>query len=135
MRPVKNEPINIGILPETIANQFLAGCSSRQVKVFPGAIKHIKNRHPEDLDKYFNRIPEIISNPDYVGQNPTEPNSVELIKEFDDDVLVAIKLDPSGYIYLSSMYALNNGQHKVKSRLASGRIIPYKKLLANHTGV
>ena len=133
MKPVKNEPINMGILPEIIANTFLIDCDSREVKMYPGAITHIKRRHPENLEKYFYRIPEIISNPDYVGKNPTEPNSVELIKEFDDHVLVAVKLDPSGYIYLSSMYALNNGQHKIKSRLASGRIVPYQKLLANHT--
>lgn len=131
MKPVKNEPVNIGVLPEIIVDTFAINCDSREVKAYSGAIKHIKKRHPKDLEKYFERIPEIISNPDYVGQNPTEPNSVELIKQFDNHVLVAIKLDPSGYIYLSSMYSLNNGKHKVKSRLQSGRLIPYKKLLAN----
>lgn len=72
----------------------LQSCISREIKIFPGAIKYIKRQHPKDLKKYFDRIHKIISTPDFVGQNPNEPNSVELVKRFEDNVLVAIKSDP-----------------------------------------
>jgi len=85
----------------------------------------IKN-HEEDYNKYFHLIPDMIESPDYIGQNPKEPNSVEIYKVISDHVLIAIKLDPSGYMFLSSMYSLDNGQYKVQKRLKSGRIVPYK---------
>lgn len=66
----------------------------------------------------------MLKNSDYVGQNPKEPNSIELYKQI-GYVLIADKLDPSGYLYLSSMYELNNGEHKIKARLKSGRIVPF----------
>lgn len=93
---------------------------SSEVYIYPGAIKHIRNRHLDDFNKYFKFIPDIISNPDYVGKNPKEKDSIELIKYISDDVLVAIKLDPSGYLYLSSMYSLSSS--KVPKRLKSGRL-------------
>lgn len=37
-------------------------------------------------------IPEIINVPDYIGVNPKEPNSIELVKVIEKDVLVAINL-------------------------------------------
>ena len=44
-----------------------------------GLRKHIQSRHSNCLD-YIDKIPEIINNPDYIGKNPTEPNSIELVK-------------------------------------------------------
>lgn len=93
-----------------------------EVKINPGAIKHIKNAHPEDFIKYFQHIPDIIENPDYVGIHPKEPNSIELVKVIGKDVLVAIKLDSKGCLYVSSMYELT--PQKVPKRLSSGRLKP-----------
>ncbi|WEG15064.1 hypothetical protein PU629_00335 [Pullulanibacillus sp. KACC 23026] len=73
-------------------------------------------------------MPNIISNPDYVGQNPKEPSSIELYKFLTDHLLVAIKLDPSGYLYLSSFYDLHNGSDKIKKRLRTGRIVPFSSI-------
>jgi hypothetical protein len=95
------------------------------VQVHPGAIKHIKRKHLDDFNKYFHLLPDMIKNPDYVGKNPKEPNSIELYKRVSEHVLVALKLDPSGYLYLSSMYELNNGNHKIHKRLRAGRIVHY----------
>ena len=33
-------------------------------------IEHIKSRHPYEFEKYIDKIEEIISKPDYIGQNP-----------------------------------------------------------------
>lgn len=42
-------------------------------------IMHMKNSHPADYAKYGNDIPQIISNPDYVGVNAKD-NSIEFTK-------------------------------------------------------
>lgn len=97
--------------------------------MFPGAIKHIKKRHPGILESFGHLIPEIIEFPDYVGQSPRHPNSVELIKVVSEHLLLAIKLDPSGYLFVSSFYELNNGPYKIKKRLRSGRLVRFTDLL------
>lgn len=96
-----------------------------EVNMYPGAIKHIRRRHPGILETYGHLIPDMISNPDYVGQNPKEPNSIELVKVINPHLLLAIKLDPSGYLFLSTFYVLDNGDVKVSKRLKSGRLVPY----------
>lgn len=119
----------IGVIPEVITKTYNLNCPSNEVLMYPGVIKHIrKSKHESTFLKHYDKIPDIISNPDYVGQNPKEPNSVELYKFINEYLLVAIKLDPSGYFFLSSFYDLNNGQYKIQSRLNSGRIVPFSSL-------
>lgn len=112
---------------EAIAHVLGITFHTDEVYMYPGFIKHVKKRHPKIFEKYYSLIPEIIENPDYVGQNPKEPYSLELIKMIKGGLLLAIKLGPAGYLFLSSMYALKNGEYKVKKRLRTGRIKPYNK--------
>lgn len=93
-----------------------------------GLKKHIRQRHPELLDK-LHLIPNIIKEPDYVGSDRTKPNSIELIKRIEDNYLVAVTLDTNNqYLYVSSFYNIN--ETKISRRMRSGRIKPFnaKKL-------
>lgn len=65
----------------------------------------VKRRHFRCL-KYIDYIPEIILEPDYIGINPNERGtSIELIKQYEDNVMVGIKLDTEGeYLYVSTMH-------------------------------
>ena len=105
----------------------LTGIAFREQDVFiyPGAIKHINRNHPLVWHQYKNELPNILLSPDYIGKNPTVPNSVELYKFVSKQLLLAIKLDPSGYLFVSTFYVLDNAEHKIKKRLASGRIQVY----------
>ncbi len=67
----------------------------------------------------------MISNPDYAGQNPREPNSVELYKMVDEYVLIAIKLNPRTGLFLGSFFKLDNGPQKIRKRLRSKRIYEF----------
>lgn len=96
-----------------------------EVRLYPGALKHIRKEHSATLNQYGLLIPDMIANPDYIGKHPKEPNSIELIKQVAEDLLLAIKFDPSGYLFVSSFYELNNGTRKIQNRLASGRLVPY----------
>ena len=90
-----------------------------------GLHKNISNRHPDCL-KYLNSIPDIIDSPDYIGINPHEAKSIELVKKYDSNILVGIKLDLSkNYLYVASLYEISDA--KVNRRLHGGRLKPFKK--------
>lgn len=105
----------------------IAGLSIPAGPIFiaDGVTTHIRKRHPECL-RYIPHIGEIIAMPDYIGNNPREPNSVEFVKMLDQHVQVAVKLDTSkGYLFVASLYEVPAG--KVERRLHSGRLKSTKK--------
>lgn len=91
-----------------------------------GLKKHISKKHSDQM-QYLSKVSDILNDPDYIGINPKEPGSIELVKIYDDNILIAIKLDYSnGYYYLASLYDVSSS--KIKNRLNSGRL---KKYLTN----
>ena len=75
----------------------------------PGNIAHMQNRHPADYAKYGQYIPLILSQPDYVGENPKD-GSIEYVKDFQingEYVKVAVRLSGGGTLYARSLYVLN----------------------------
>lgn len=89
-----------------------------------GLVTHVERRHLSCI-KYMESISEIIDYPDYIGLNPKEPNSIELIKRYDENILVAIKLDiQDEYLYVASVYDIKEG--KIQRRLHSGRLKEFK---------
>lgn len=88
-----------------------------------GLEKHIQKRHPSCI-QYMNNISDIINNPDYIGMNPKEPNSIELIKNYGLDIQIAVKLNTDNdYYYVASLYNVSSA--KMKNRLKIGRIIQF----------
>ena len=88
-----------------------------------GLSKHILKRHPE-CAAYIDNIPEILSNPDYIGTNPREKNSIEFIKCYSENILVAVKLDlQKDYYYVASVYDITNS--KLTRRINSNRCIKF----------
>lgn len=84
----------------------------------------LKSKHDKAV-KYISEIENIITNPDYIGVNPREKGtSLEYLKVFDDNILLAVKLDiKRNYFYTASMYEVTEA--KLKSMLRSGRIKKY----------
>lgn len=116
----------VGVIPEIIIEFYQIKCSSLNVYMPPGVLKHLKRKgHWNDFLKYFESIPEMISSPDYVGQNPKEPNTVELYKVVNDHVIIPIKLNKENGLFMSSFYILDNGRDKINKRLRVGRIRPF----------
>lgn len=118
----KDELLKVGKYNSNF-NEIL-GISLEELEIYQskGLKAHmIKRKHFTCL-KYIDRIPDIISNPDYIGVNPNEGgDSVEFIKKYDDNVLLGIKLDASeNYYYVSTMFDIQEA--KITRRLHSGRI-------------
>lgn len=85
-------------------------------------IAHMKSRHPDDYLRYGDRIPEILADPDYVGENPKD-GSIEYVKEFLVDnrfVKVAVRLSGSGTLYARSLYTLNS--NRVRNFIEKGTL-------------
>lgn len=81
---------------------------------------HIMKRHPDEIDN-IGLVPAIISQPDYIGKNPNEPNSIELVKALGANVMVCIKLDVNdGYLFVASVFEIS--ESKLRRRLNSGRL-------------
>lgn len=90
------------------------------IYVSEGLKKHIRIRHRECL-QYIESIEDIIKSPDYVGKNPREPNSIELVKIYDNNIQIRIKLDISNeYLYVATLFDVK--QAKIDRRLYSGRL-------------
>lgn len=96
-----------------------------KIIISKGLVSHMKKSRHEKMIKYISEIENIINNPDYIGINPREKGtSLEYLKVFDDNVLLAVKLDiKRNYFYTASMYDVTEA--KLQSMLSSGRIKKY----------
>jgi hypothetical protein len=126
INPYSKDTQLVGVVPKSIVDHYCISCSSYDVHMPPGVLKHLKNKgHWEDFLKYYQDIPGAIANPDYAGQNPKEPGTVELYKVMSDYVLIAIKMNPDTGLFLGSFYKLDNGKEKIEKRLRVKRIYPF----------
>ncbi len=88
-----------------------------------GLETHVNRHHASEIE-LISHIPTVIKNPEYIGKHPTEPNSIELIKQIDKNVMVCIKLDiKEDYLYVASVFSISSG--KLNNRLNSGRLQKY----------
>lgn len=116
----------VGIVPECIINHYSIECAGLEVYMPPGVLKHLKKKgHWEDFLKHHQDIPNMIAVPDYAGQNPKEPNTIEIYKVINDHVILPIKLNTDTGLFLSTFYILDNGQNKIERRLRIKRIHPF----------
>ncbi|MBE5881216.1 MAG: transposase [Lachnospiraceae bacterium] len=89
--------LNLNIAPNT---PILIGDSN---------IDHIKARHPYEYDMYYDRIPEILETPDFVGINPNN-NSIQFVKFFyvvNEYIRVAVKISTNKMCFVKSMHLLS----------------------------
>lgn len=88
-----------------------------------GLQKHVQ-KHQKEKASIMLDIPTVIQAPDYIGCHPKEPNSIELVKKFQENVMVCVKLDSkNGYLYVASVYTIS--ESKLQNRLYSGRVKKY----------
>ena len=81
--------------------------------------RHMNNRHPWEYAKYHNRLPEIVSNPDYVGINSSD-GSLEFIKVFSKYIKIAVRIANDGEYYIRSMYEV--GKSRVENSVKTGQL-------------
>lgn len=90
-------------------------------------IRHMKNRHPQDFQKYGASITDILAHPDYVAKNPKD-DSIEYVKEYQVEgeyVKVAVRVSMNGTFYARSLYVLNSG--RVRRFIERGTLLAVSK--------
>ena len=81
--------------------------------------KHIMKRHKKEFDNYIDKIPEIIESPTYVGVHPSR-GGIEFIKEYDENILVAVQASNRDILFVRSMYMIT--EDKINKYLKNGTI-------------
>lgn len=114
----------IGRVPSEVWDILGLTMENKEVFIYPGAIRHIKKRHPHAFKLYLKKIPEVIQYPDYIGMSSQNPKRIELIRKYKDNVLVALKVDENYNLFVSSMYIIENS--RVEKRVEYGRLQPIK---------
>ncbi|WP_338754865.1 plasmid-related protein [Bacillus sp. FJAT-52991] len=124
--PSAKETQLVGVIPECIIDHYSIQCASLEVYMPPGVLKHLQKRgHWNDFLTYHQHIPGMIALPDFAGQNPKEPHTVEIYKIVNDHVILPIKLSAESGLFMSSFYILDNGADKIQKRLRTQRIHPF----------
>ena len=88
-------------------------------------IKHMLLSHPDDYNKYKDKITDIINSPEYVGINPKD-QSIEYVKTFsveNKSVKVAIRVSSSGVHFARTLYARDIS--KVDKFIQKGYLVKY----------
>ena len=111
----------IGELKQEIINCLNVPFVCGKVYLYPGVINHVKKIHYYCYQNYLILLPDILKSPDYVGINQIHPDSIELVKIYQDVVLVSIAKNKDGFLYVSSLYDIT--MKKVNKRLNSGRLV------------
>lgn len=72
-------------------------------------IEHIKKRHPYEYDKYFCDLEDILTAPDYIGQNPHDLSIlfVRLYEVNGEYVRVAVKITASRNCFVKTLHLLS----------------------------
>ena len=121
---MKKRLFRVGTYPErfnALTNQTLP-CGD--IFQSDGLAAHVQKHHPKETEN-LSLIPQILADPDYIGHNPKEPDSVELVKVLSANVLVCVKLDArEGYLFVASVYEISSG--KLNNRINSGRLKKYE---------
>lgn len=81
-----------------------------EVPIFIGKsnLQHMKEKHPNDFEKYGNDIENILKNPTYLARNEKK-KSIEFIKEYkidEDFVLVAVRVSNQNVHFARTMYVM-----------------------------
>lgn len=86
----------------------------------PTNIEHIKDVHKFTYDNYLDEIPNIIADPDYIALHPSG-KSIEYIKKYDDNVLVAVRLRSRGPLWVKSCFTIED--FKLEQYIKSGSVV------------
>lgn len=109
----------IGQLTDKVIKAFgLEYEAGKEILLSPKRKKHMEKHRDEfaDFDGTFERIDEIVQNPDYVGRHPNG-QSLEYVKRIDGNVLVAVRL--SDKLTVRTMYVIKDT--KLENYLKAGR--------------
>lgn len=93
---------------------FAKEIKNTDILMWDDRIEHIEKhrmnfRNIYDFDDYVELIPDIIENPDYIGIKDKN-KSIQFIKQYNDNILIAVRLNTKGKLSFRTMYPITDGQ-------------------------
>lgn len=89
----KINPYIVGKIDKNRYKSISNNITTKDVVLLPKQIEHIEERHKGVYLKYKNEINNILDNPDYIFKDPKHKNTALLIKKYDNNVEVVLKLN------------------------------------------
>ncbi len=122
-----NNPIKIGELNNKVISALNLNCSPRNILLTADRIYHCekhKNQYKDENSYNISmaNIPEIISNPDYIGFNESN-NSIQYVKKLEDTTLVAVRISYKGSLRLRTIFPLT--EFDLNKKIVSRKLISY----------
>ncbi|MGZ4135527.1 MAG: PBECR3 domain-containing polyvalent protein [Tumebacillaceae bacterium] len=109
------KPVVVGYLDQRVIDLFQLSLPPN-TPIFAGEtnISHMQNEHPDDFAKYGDKLPEILSSPDFVAKHP-QKDSIEYIKIFQNEasgeyVLVAVRASKSNLLFARSLFVMTESK-------------------------
>lgn len=87
------QPYVIGEIDINRYKNISDNITTEDVVLLPKQIEHIEERHKGVYDKYKNELINILNNPDYIFKDPKHKDTALLIKKYDNNVEVVLKLN------------------------------------------
>jgi proline racemase len=94
----------VGTLTKKVIDTFGLSMDEGSIILCGNANKeHMKAEHPDDFEKYGNKITEIIAEPTYICKHPKK-DSIEYVKH----VLVAVRASGTGILFARTLFVMDN---------------------------
>lgn len=101
-------PKKVGVLDKRV-------CDILGLTISPGTpilmgltnVEHMKSSHPEDFEKYFSELENILAKPDYLNQHPKD-GSIQYIKVFDAHVMAVVRVSSTGVFFARSIFEMSD---------------------------
>ena len=87
------KPHIVGVIDKDRYKGIADNITTKDVVLLPKQIEHIEKRHKGVYLKYKNEINNILDNPDYIFKDPKHENTALLIKKYNNNVEVVLKLN------------------------------------------
>ncbi len=122
---------SIGKIDTQIYKVISDDITTEEVIITKERIKHIKERHPNDYERFYSYLPEIVSNPDYIIAG-NKPNTALILKtiEIDGEIfktVLRLKTSQDNNNFKNSIITFMKIDYKEWSRLIRNKEILYKR--------
>lgn len=121
----------VGKIDRNIYKCITEDIRTDEVIITDNQIQHIKDRHPNDYERFSKYFSEIVENPDYIIESP-KPNTALVMKEIvqDDEVfktIIRLAITDDNPEYKNSIITFMKIDRKEWNRLLRNKKILYKK--------
>ena len=120
----------IGRINKNIYKCVTGDIQTDEVIITDERIRHIKERHPDDYEKYCNYLKDIIAYPDYIIE-ANKPNSALVLKSFFENdeqfkMILRLRTSKDNTEFKNSIITFMKINEKEWKRLIKNKKILYK---------